>query len=77
MLGKVKHSQRMNDAPLLPWVIIEKDGSIICGHCTCMAGAGEVFSHVGALLFAVEAAIKIRNSKTVTQEKAYWLLPYN
>lgn len=77
MLGKVKHSQRMNDAPLLPWVIIEKDGSIICGHCTCMAGAGEFFSHVGALLFAVEAAIKIRNSKTVTQEKAYWLLPYN
>ena len=27
------------------------------------------------MLFAIEAAIKIRNSQTVTQEKAYWMLP--
>jgi hypothetical protein len=40
-----------------------------------MAGTGEVCSHVGAVLFAVKAAVKIRNTKTVTQEKAYWLLP--
>ena len=30
-------------------------------------------SHVGALLFYVEAVTKI--NKTVTQEKAYWMLP--
>ena len=40
-----------------------------------MAGIGEVCSHNGALLFAVEAAVKIQNSKTVTEEKSYWLLP--
>ena len=40
-----------------------------------MAGLGETCSHVGALLFYVEAAVRIRDSKTVTQEKAYWLLP--
>ena len=38
---------------------------------------GEVCSHVGALLFAIEATVKIRNSATVTEEKAYWLLPAN
>ena len=75
LIGKVKHSQRMNDASLRPWIIAEKDGCIVSGHCTCMAGIGEVCSHVGALLFAVEAAVKIRNTKTVTEEKAYWLLP--
>jgi hypothetical protein len=26
-------------------------------------------------LFAIEASVKIRNSKTVTEEKAYWMLP--
>lgn len=74
-LAKIKHSQRMNETPLLPWLIAETDGSVISAHCTCMAGTGEVCSHVGAVLFAVEAAVKIRNTKTVTQEKAYWLLP--
>ena len=40
-----------------------------------MAGLGESCSHVGALMFYIEAAVRIRESKTVTQEKAYWLLP--
>ena len=40
-----------------------------------MAGSGESCFHVGAILFAVEAATRVRDSKTVTQEKAYWLLP--
>ena len=74
-LGKVKHSQRMSDPSLQPWLIVANDGSVSSGHCTCMAGIGEVCSHIGALLFAIEAAVKVRNSKTVTEEKAYWMLP--
>lgn len=31
-LGKVKHSQRMSESSLKPWLIIEKDGSITSGH---------------------------------------------
>ena len=58
----------MNEASLMPWIITDKDGSIISGHCTCMAGVGEVCSYDGALLFAVEVAVKIRTSKTVTEE---------
>jgi len=65
----------MNDPPLQPWLITSTDGTILVAHCTCMAGLGESCSHVGALLFWVEAAVKIRNSKTVTQSPAYWLLP--
>ena len=41
-MGKVRHSQRMRESPLLPWVIVEVDGTVLSGHCTCMAGRGEV-----------------------------------
>ena len=75
LIAKVKHSQRMNEPALKPWVIAEMNGKILCGHCNCMAGLGESCSHIGALLFALEAVVKIRNAKTVTQDKAYWLLP--
>ena len=40
-----------------------------------MAGLGEACTHVASLLFAVDSIVKVRDSKTVTEEKAYWLLP--
>ena len=40
-----------------------------------MAGLGEACSHVAAVMFYVECAVRIRNSKTVADEKAYWMLP--
>ena len=40
-----------------------------------MAGLGEACYHIAAQMFCIEAAVQIRNSKTVTQEKAYWMLP--
>ncbi|KAK6186691.1 hypothetical protein SNE40_005976 [Patella caerulea] len=40
-----------------------------------MAGLGESCTHVSALLFYIEAAVKLHTSKTVTEEKAYWKLP--
>ncbi|CAC5418196.1 unnamed protein product [Mytilus coruscus] len=40
-----------------------------------MAGLGEVCTHVAALFFAVDASVQLRESKTVTEEKSYWLLP--
>ena len=40
-----------------------------------MAGLEESCSHVGALLFYVEAVTKVRDNKTVTPEKTYWMLP--
>ena len=40
-----------------------------------MAGLGETCSHVASLLLAIEAGVRIRDSMTVTQFKAYWVLP--
>ena len=65
----------MNETALRPWIIAKPDGMVECAHCNCKAGLGEVCSHVGALLFFVQAASNIETSKTVTQKKAYWLLP--
>jgi len=72
--ARVRHSQRMNETPLHPWLIAEKGGNVLTAHCNCMAGLGESCSHVGALLFAIEASVKLTKSQTVTQEKSYWLL---
>ncbi|XP_069139431.1 uncharacterized protein [Argopecten irradians] len=73
--ARVRHSQRMNETPLHPWLIAEKNGNVVSAHCNCMAGLSESCSHVGAMMFAVDATVKLRDSQTVTQQKAYWLLP--
>ena len=65
----------MSEKPLHPWIIAEQDGCILAAHCTCTAGLGEACTHVTALLCAVESSVKLRDSKTVTDEKSYWLLP--
>ena len=72
---QVLHSQRINETPLKPWVIIANDGQVCCAHCTCMAGIAEACTHVGALLFKIEAAVRIRGKKTVTDVPAYWKIP--
>ena len=46
LYAKVRHSQAVNTSPLLPWVATHRDGTIICSHCTCMAGLGEACSHI-------------------------------
>ena len=31
--------QQLNDAPHVAWTAVEKvDGTVLTGHCTCMAG---------------------------------------
>lgn len=40
-----------------------------------MACLGELCSHVGALLFAVEAAVRILESETCTSAPCQWLMP--
>lgn len=69
------HSQRPRETPLKPWIITEKDGKILGGHCDCMAGLGETCTHISAMLFYIETKVRIRESTTVTQEAAYWKLP--
>ncbi|KAG9260834.1 uncharacterized protein LOC125804596 [Astyanax mexicanus] len=77
VLTKVLHSQRLNEPPLQPWVIVSSSGQVDCAHCTCMAGIAESCTHIGALLFKIEAAVRIRVTKTVTDVPAYWMMPTN
>ncbi|KAJ8910241.1 hypothetical protein NQ315_002565 [Exocentrus adspersus] len=71
----VKHSQRMSEASLKLWIIINEDGSIECAHCTCIADAGEVCSHVGAVLFALEYIHREQETKSCTDVEATWNVP--
>ncbi|XP_070189196.1 uncharacterized protein [Littorina saxatilis] len=73
--SQVCHSQSISDKPLNPWVIVEADGTVQTAHCDCMAGIGESCVHVAALLFAVDVAVRLRDSKTPTQTAAYWVNP--
>ncbi len=65
----------LNKKPLTPWIIAENNGKVISAHCDCMAGLGESCSHVASLLWAIESGVRIRDSMTVTQKKAYWVIP--
>jgi len=56
-------------------VVAESNGKMISAHCNFMAGLGESCSHVASILWAVESGVRLRESMTVTQKKAYWVIP--
>ena len=58
--AKVRHSQMVSAQPAQPWVTAEPKGTILAVHCTCMAGLGEVCSHVAVLLLTLEAHTKYK-----------------
>ena len=72
---QVNHSQRLSEKPLTPWIIAMDDGRILAAHCDCMAGLGEACSHVASLLWVIGVGVESRESLTVTQKSAYWVLP--
>ncbi len=74
VLARVRHSQSVS-APLIPWIAAENNGTILCAHCTCMAGLGEACSHISALLFAAEAYTKLAQETSCTSESCKWLPP--
>lgn len=41
-------------------------------HCTCMAGLGETCSYIAALLFGLEAGVKLLKEKTCTSLPCSW-----
>ena len=73
--AKVKHSQRLSVPPAKAWIGVEKSGTIICGHCDCMAGLGEACSQVAGILFTLEANAQARKSLSCTSMPHSWLPP--
>ena len=75
VMAHVKHSQKLSAPSLKPWIALERSGTVVCAHCTCMAGLGEVCSHVAAVLFLMEANTKMKDRTSCTSLPCYWLPP--
>ena len=73
-LFKVRHSQRMNETSLSCWVVLEENGEICCAHCNCVAGLGETCTHVAAMLFHLEAVVRMKDTRTCTQSQCAWVI---
>lgn len=73
--AKVRHSQTVSSLPLDSWVAVEKDGTVICAHCTCMAGLGEACSHIAAVLLALDARTRHNEEAACTSLPCQWLPP--
>ena len=72
MKAEVRSSQtasRTNEV----YVEIEKDGAIEKGWCSCMAGKSNTCSHVGAVLWKIEHAVRNNlTGKACTDDTATW-----
>ena len=75
IIGKVNHSYAMSSTPLNPWIIVKNSGTVVCGHCTCMAGLGEACSHIGALLYWIEYTVRKRDEESCTSKANKWIEP--
>ena len=76
IVGKVNHSYAISLALLNPWAVINNNGTVVCGNCTCMAGLGETCSHIGALLYWIEYAVQKRDEEgSCTSRANKWMEP--
>lgn len=69
----VKHSQSLSRPSLHPWIAAEKRGTILCAHCTCMAGVA--CFHIAALLFTAETNTRMMKNTSCTSLPCSWLAP--
>ena len=66
LTGSVKHSQALSAPSLKVWIGVKQCWEVICAHCTCMAGAEEACSHIGALLLTAEANTMTKHQHSCT-----------
>ncbi len=71
----VKHSQKLSATLVKPWVAVKQIGTVLCCHCTCMAGLGEACSHIASVLFALEANTQLKKRTSCTSLPCSWLPP--
>ena len=76
VLGKVRHSQRMNDPCVMLWIITEESGTVLFAHFVgCMTGQDECCSHIASVLFYIETWNHVNEKLSCTQVKCSWLMP--
>ena len=73
--GKCRKSQKVNDPYHRLWLVIEKkDGKILRGHCSCMAGMGKTCNIVAAGLFRIESMVRLGlTNPSCTSKPNEWL----
>lgn len=76
LFNQVNHSQALSARQLEPWLLIRRDGLVKLAHCTCMAGLGEACSHIGAVLYYINAVSKFNHGQASTDVENIWLPPY-
>ena len=54
---------------------VEESGQVCCVHCNCLAGLGEVCTHIAAVLFYLETVSRIQGKQPCTQTECEWLIP--
>ena len=76
-IGRTKAEAVVKDvlAPKAVGDVLKALASDGFGHCTCMARLGEVCSHVGAILYTLQAAVNKLHSTTCTDEACAWNEP--
>ena len=65
----------MNIIIIIVIIVIFKIIIILLEKTCYLVSLSESCSHIGAVLFAVETGVRMRNSITCTQERSTWLLP--
>ena len=75
LTARVRHSQQVSATPVKPWVAAENGETIICAHCTCMAGLGEACCHISAVFFVLEATTKMQKNVSCTSQLCSSLPP--
>ena len=69
--AEVMISLRLNEKPHFPWVAINLRGtSVETAHRPCIASLGESCSHIGALLFKLEATVRTGFTKKACTDVA-------
>lgn len=70
--AKVNHSSSADDPPLTAWVAVENEGLVRFGHCTCVVAGLGVCAHVGAILYALLAAVNKLSGTACFEEDCSW-----
>ena len=70
-------SMKKNEPPHRLHVVLDTDGKVISGKCSCVAGVAGQCNHVYALLYKVEHVVKMKatsfeRKKTCTEKASEW-----
>ena len=72
-MADVRPSYRVTEQPHHPWVAVSRDAKVLTAHCDCMVSLGETCSHIAAVLFKIEAALRLGyTSVACTDEPCQW-----